>query len=106
MMKAPYSRLALILAGSLLAAGCKTVPVASHAINCDVNAELLASKCTPPKQIAKDATFASLVDTMQVDRQSLRECGSTVDALRDTLTRCNNATGEFNKKVDALNRTK
>ena len=105
-MKIFFSRLVLILAGSLLVAGCKTLPVATHAINCDVNAELLASKCSPPLQIAKDATYATLVDTMQADRQALRECGITVETLRDTLRRCNDATGEFNKKVDALNSVK
>lgn len=105
-MKAIYSRAALMLAGSLLAAGCKTLPVASHTINCEVKPELLASKCSSPRQIANDATFATLVDTMQTDRQALRECGIMVDALRDTLTRCQAATEEFNKKIDALNSVK
>ena len=105
-MKALNSGFALILAGSLFVTGCKTLPVVPHAINCDVNAELLASKCAAPKQIAKDATFAALVDTMQTDRQALRECGATVDALRDTLKRCNDAAEEFNKKIDALNSAK
>jgi len=105
-MKAHYSRFLLILAAGLSIAGCQTVPVASHAINCDVSAELLASKCSPPQQIANDSTFATLVDAMQADRQALRECGVTVDTLRDTLKRCNAATAEFNKKVDALNSAK
>ena len=106
MMKALCLQLALILAGGILLAGCQTVPVASHAINCDINAELLASKCSPPRQIANDATFSTLVDTMQADRQALRECGVTVDTLRDALKRCNNTTEEYNKKIDALNSVK
>lgn len=105
-MKALDSRFALILAGSLVVTGCKTLPVAPHAINCDINAELLAGKCAAPRQIAKDATFAALIDAMQADRQALRECGATADALRDTLKRCNDATEKFNKKIDALNSAK
>lgn len=106
MMKVPCSRLALILAGSLLITGCQTVPVVPHAISCDANAELLSSKCSPPKQMTNDANFATLVDTMQTDRQALRECGIMVDTLRETLKRCNEATREFNKTIDARNSVK
>jgi hypothetical protein len=106
MMKAHYTRFIFILVGGFSVAGCQSVPVASHAINCNVNAELLASKCPVPTPITNDATFATLVDTMQTDRQALRECGITVDALRDTLKRCNDAAEAFNKKIDALNSVK
>jgi hypothetical protein len=105
-MKTYCSQLALILAASILISGCQTVPVVPHAINCDVNAELLSSKCSPPRQIANDANFATLVDTMQIDRQALRECGIMVDTLRETLKRCNEATREFNKTIDAHNSVK
>ena len=105
-MKTFCIRLTPILLGSLFITGCKTLPVAPHAINCDVSAELLASKCAEPEPIANDATYAALVDTMQADRKALRECGITVDTLRDALKRCNQATGEYNKKIDAINGTK
>ena len=105
-MNARCIKFAPLLLCSLFIAGCQTLPVVPHAIDCDVNAELLASKCPPPGQIANDTTFATLVDTMQADRQALRECGVTVDTLRDALKRCNAATDEFNKKIDALNSAK
>jgi hypothetical protein len=102
-MKFIYLKLFPVLLGSLFMAGCKTLPVATHAIGCDVNAELLASKCAAPKQITNDATYATLVDTMQADRKALLECSNTTDALRDALQRCNQATEEYDKKIDALN---
>lgn len=105
-MKALCMKLAPILLGALFIAGCKTVPVVPHAFNCDVNGELLAAKCATPGQIANDATYAALVDTMQADRKALRECGVTVETLQDAIKRCNQATAEYNKKIDALNGTK
>ena len=97
------STLIPILAGSMLVAGCRTVPVVPHAVACDASSELLASKCPPPRPLADNATFAALVDTMQADRQALRECGITVDALIKTIKQCNHATDEYNKKIDAIN---
>lgn len=97
------STLVPILAGSMLIAGCRTVPVVPHALTCDASAELLASKCPPPRPLADNATFAALVDTMQADRQALRECGMTVDALIKTIRQCNHATDEYNRKIDAIN---
>ena len=95
-----------ILLCSLFIAGCQTLPVASHAISCDVSAELLASKCATPAQITNDATYAALVDTMQADRKALRECSTTADTLRAAIKRCNQATDEYNKKIDTLNSSK
>jgi hypothetical protein len=85
---------------------CTTVPVVPHAVKCDVSAELLASGCAAPTPIAGDSTYAGLVDAMQADRKALRECGITVETLRNAITRCNLATGEYNKKIDALNSAK
>lgn len=93
-----------IISGILFLGGCKTLPVATHAIGCEVNAELLTSKCAAPQPLANDATYATLVDTMQADRKALQECGNTTDALRDALQRCNQITGEYNNKIDTLNR--
>lgn len=84
-------------------AACKTIPVTPHVMNCDVNKKLLTAKCSEPRLIASEATYASLIDTMQADRKSLQECGLTADALRDALQRCNQAITEYNKKIDALN---
>lgn len=105
-MKALCKKLAPIMLGALFIAGCKTVPVVPHAFNCDVPAELLASKCAEPKAIPNDATYAALVDAIQADRKALRECGVTVDTLQDAIKRCNQATTEYNKKIDAINGTK
>ncbi len=99
-------RLGAALLGSLVVVGCKTLPVVPHAIHCDVSAELQASKCAEPRQMANDATYAALVDTMQADRKALRECGATANALRDAIKRCNQATDEYNKKIDAINSAK
>lgn len=104
-MKIPHIKFAPLLLVSLYIIGCKTLPLVPHAINCDVNAELLASKCATPKPITNDTTYAMLVDTMQADRKALRDCGITVDALRDAIRRCNQATAEYNQKIDAINKT-
>jgi hypothetical protein len=105
-MKALSSRLAPILLVSLLITGCKTLPVASHSVNCDANAELLASKCASPRPVTNDTTYATLVETMQADRKALRECGIVADALRETIKHCNQAIDEYNKKIDAINSAK
>lgn len=101
-----YSKLLPILAGSLFMAGCQTLPVVPHALTCEINTELLAGKCTVPVPVATDATYASLVDTMQADRKALRECGVTAETLRDAINRCNRETDAYNKKIDALNSRK
>ena len=105
-MNSPYLKLAPTLAASLLLAGCQTLTVVPHAINCDVSDELLAGKCASPKPVALDATYSTLVDTMQADRKALRECSIEADTLRDAIRRCNQATEEYNKKIDALNNRK
>lgn len=105
-MKSPCLKLLPILLGSLLITGCKTLPVASHAIGCEVSAELLASKCAAPAPVTNDTTYAALVDTMQADRKALQECGNMADALRGSLLRCNQAADEYNGKIDALNRAR
>ncbi len=104
MMKARCLILTSLLLGSL--AGCKTVTVVPHAVQCDVGVELLASRCATPKPIANDATYATLVDTMQADRKALQECGVTADTLREAISRCNQAIDEYNKKIDAINKTR
>ncbi len=104
-MRALCMRLAILL-GSLSISGCKTLPVVPHAISCDVNAELLTGKCAEPRPVANNATYAALVDAMQADRKALRECGITADTLRDAIKRCNQATDEYNKKIDAINSAK
>lgn len=104
-MKTLCLKLVPIFVGSLFIAGCKTLPVAPHAIGCDVSAELMASKCATPRPITNDTTYATLVDTMLADRQALRECSITADTLRVALNRCNQATGEYNKKIDTINKT-
>jgi hypothetical protein len=106
-MSAHYLRPISLLAGGLLLAGCQTpLPVVPHAINCEVSAELLEGKCASPKPVPNTSTYASLVDTMQADRKSLRDCSIAADALRDAIRRCNLTTDEYNKKIDALNTRK
>ncbi len=105
-MKPQYLKPISTLAGCLFLAGCQTLPVIPHAINCEVNTELLDGKCAAPKLVPNTSTYSSLVDTMQADRKSLRDCSIAADALRDTIRRCNQATDEYNKKIDALNSRK
>ena len=93
----------LFLLISLYISGCNTLPLVPHAVNCEVNEELLATKCAPPKPISNDISFATLVDTMQADRKALRDCASTTSALSDAIRRCNRATAEYNQKIDAIN---
>jgi hypothetical protein len=104
MMKRICSKFAPFLLCSLFIAGCQTLPVVPHAINCDVSAEMLDGKCARPILITNDTTYATLVDAMQADRKSLLECGITADALREAIKRCNRATDEYNKKIDAINK--
>ena len=94
----------LFLLISLYISGCNTLPLVPHAVNCEVNEELLATKCAPPKPISNDISFATLVDTMQADRKALRDCSSTNDALRDAIKRCNQTMAEYNRKIDTINK--
>lgn len=96
----------LMLLGCLFFTGCRTLPVVPHAINCEVSRELMSGKCAEPRPIANDTTYAALIDTMQADRTALRECSITADTLRDAIRRCNQATDEYNKRIDAINSTK
>lgn len=105
-MKVAKLKLAPILLGSLFLAGCKTLTVVPHAVSCEVSKELLTGKCAEPRPITNDTTYAALVDTMQADRKALRECIIAADALRDAIKRCNQATDEYNRKIDAINSAK
>ncbi len=106
MMKIHYLKLPRILLAGFIVAGCQTLPVVPHAITCEVNAELLASKCATPRPITNDTTYATLIDSMQADRKALQECAVTVETLRDTLKRCAQAANEYNKKIDGVNKMK
>jgi len=97
-------KLGAMLASSVMLAGCcPTLSVAPHAIRCNADAELLAHKCPLPNQIPDDATFQAVVDAMRSDRQALRDCGISLDALRDSINRCNQTVDDFNKKIDEIN---
>jgi hypothetical protein len=98
---------AVVLAACLFAAGCTTpVPVVAKNISCEADAKLLASDCPKPRELPPDATFQTLVDTMLEDRKALNECGSSVQALVQSLNACKQAVDEFNREVDALNNKK
>lgn len=107
-MNKPLIGNAVALAACLLAAGCTTPapPVVAKNIRCDADARLLASKCPKPHELPPDATFQTLVDTMLEDRKALTECGSSAQALVQSLNACKQAVDEFNKEVDALNNRK
>lgn len=103
-MHGHQSKLGAILAASFLLAGCgPTLTVAPHAMRCDAKAELLAHRCLLPQQIPDDATFETVVDATRNDRQALRECGISLDTLRDSINRCNQTVDEFNRKIDEVN---
>jgi hypothetical protein len=104
-MKAAYMKSVPLLLLGLFLSACRTLPVVPHAISCDVNTELLASNCAVPKPIPSDATYATLIDTMLADRKALNDCSITANALRDVIRRCNRATAEYNRKIDALNKS-
>lgn len=103
MMTPPLRIVALVGAFGLLAGCTSPLPVVPQAIRCDVDPALLAGKCAAPSPIPADATFGGLVGAMQNDRQALRECALSAEALRASIGRCNAATDEFNKKVDEIN---
>lgn len=97
-------RTLIVLGGSVIT-GCATpVPVVSHTLRCDANAELMASQCARPKPIADDATFEMVIATMRDDRHALQECGILLDSLRESINRCNQQVDAFNEKIDEMNR--
>jgi hypothetical protein len=103
-MNRPLSTLSAILAGSVMLVACSpTLTVVPHAMRCDASAELVASTCALPKPIPDDATFSGVVEASRDDRQALRECGMSLNALRESMNRCNASVDEFNRKVDELN---
>lgn len=103
-MNTPCLRNILILMGGIFIAGCTTtVPVVPHAIRCELGPQLQAYRCAEPKPLPQDATFQTLVDTMLADRQALHECKFSANALRNSINTCNQATDDFNKKIDELN---
>lgn len=96
----------LIVMGCLAMVACATpVPVATHSLRCDASAELLTARCENPKPVAEDATFATVVDVMRKDRQALLECGLRMEALQESIIRCNQQTDQFNTKLDKINET-
>lgn len=97
-------RFSLILMMGTLVTGCATpIPVATPALRCEASAELLASQCEKPKPLPDDATYETVVDAMREDRQALLECGLKVDALRESINRCNQQAYQLNSKVDEIN---
>jgi len=104
-MSLHYCTNPLIAIGCLLVGGCATpVPVVSHSLRCDTNAELLASKCAKPRTLAADATFETVVDVMRDDRQALLECGLRMEALQESISRCNQQTEQLNTRIDDINK--
>ena len=103
-MNTPRLKLGLTLAAGALLAGCApTLTIVPHMAGCELGDALRASKCAAPQPIADNATYSALVDAMLVDRQALRECGLSLTALRASLQRCNQATADFNNKIDVIN---
>lgn len=94
----------LIVMGGLLVGCTSVVPVASHAIPCDISADLLAKDCAQPSQLPEGITFTDLVDKMRADRKALQECGLSQEALRQSVKACNHKIDEFNQRIDELNR--
>lgn len=104
-MSSLYIKICPVIACSLIVSGCATpVPVASHTLQCDVSMELLASKCKHPEPVSKETTYEEMVDVMREDRQALLECGLKLEALRDSIIRCNQQSEQFNNTMDEINR--
>lgn len=106
-MNALKLTLGITLMCNIFVTGCTTpVPVVSQTMRCDASPDLLASECGKPKQIPEDATYETLLGVMRDDRQALLECGIKMEALRDSIVRCNQQTDQFNKKVEVINNRK
>lgn len=95
-----------ILAALLLSGCVTTMPVATNSIQCNPPAAQLAFKCTEPAKVPENATFSNLVDVMRTDRESLRECSISLNALNETLKSCKQAIDQYNQKVDEANASK
>lgn len=94
----------LMVTGCLAMVACASpVPVATHSLRCDASAELLTVRCENPQPVAEDAIFATVVDVMRKDRQALLECGLRMEALQESIIRCNQQADQFNTKLDRIN---
>lgn len=103
-MSSHGTKVGVIILGGFFVVGCVTpVPVATHALRCDVSEEILASQCDRPKQLPEDATYESVVDAMREDRQALLECGLKMEALKQSLVICRQQSEQFNKNIDEIN---
>jgi hypothetical protein len=94
----------LVLGTFLFAGCCQTVPVVPRVQGCEINEELLKKECSSPRPLPGDATFSQLVDTMQSDRQALRECAISLTAVRNSMIRCNQEIESFNRQAERMNR--
>ena len=96
-------KLSPVLAALLLSACVTTMPVATNSIQCNPPEAQLAFKCAEPGKIPEGATFENLVDVMRADRQALRECSISLNALNETVRSCKQAIDQYNQKVDEAN---
>jgi hypothetical protein len=95
----------ILIGNCFVLSGCgRTLILKSpHAIRCDAPSELLNNRCSNPTNITNDITFEGLVDASRSDRQALRECKRSFEALQDSINRCNQAIDDLNTKIDQIN---
>ncbi len=98
------NRLLPALALAALASACTTVvPVIPKALSCDIPAAQLQEPCAEPSAIGAEPTYSDVVGIAIVDRKNLRLCAEKARFLAASVTACNDAIAEHNKKLDAIN---
>ena len=95
----------LLVIGGILLAGCtSTIPVVSASLECPIKDEELNVKCAEPATVADGATYQDLVHASIEDRKNLVECEKYRLFLQNTISKCNAAIREHNRKIDEINR--
>jgi hypothetical protein len=93
---------ALLLA--VLASACTTVvPVIPKLVSCDIAAAQLQEACAEPGVIGPDVSYSDVIGIAIVDRKNLRQCAEKTRFLAASVTACNTAIAEHNKKLDEIN---
>ena len=93
---------ALLLA--LLASACSTVvPVIPKLVSCDIAAAQLQEACAEPSAIGPEVSYSDVIGIAIVDRKNLRQCAEKTRFLEASVTACNSAIAEHNKKLDEIN---
>jgi len=98
------TRLLPALALAALASACTTVvPGIPKLVSCDIPAAQWQEPCAEPSAIGLEPTYSDVIGIAIVDRKNLRQCAEKTRFLVASITACNDAIAEHNKKLDAIN---